>query len=225
MKKTRKKTNIKRFSIILIIILLGVLVFLGYRNIKVKNVYVVGNKRLKEYEVIELANLKDYPYLYQTSNKKIEEGIKTNPLVKDVTIKKTLLGKITIILEENRVLYQDNDGKYVLSNNSKIDLETPLLGIPTMINNPEDEEEKLINKMVIIDKDILERISEIEYKPNDLDKERFMFYMSDGNYVYVTLNKINLINSYNEIYPTLEGKKGILYLDSGNHFEIKNNNA
>ena len=56
------------------------------------------------------------------------------------------------------------------------------------------------------------------------DKERFMFYMSDTNYVYVTLSRINLINSYNEIYPTLEGKKGILYLDSGNHFEIKDIN-
>ena len=45
--------------------------------------------------------------------------------------------------------------------------------------------------------------------------------MSDSHYVYITLSKISLINSYNEIYPTLEGKKGILYLDSGNHFEIK----
>ena len=78
--------------------------------------------------------------------------------------------------------------------------------------------------MLLIDKDILKHISEIEYKKTDLDKERFMFYMIDGNYVYITLSKINLINSYNEIYPTLEGKKGILYLDSGNHFEIKNKN-
>ena len=38
--------------------------------------------------------------------------------------------------------------------------------------------------------------------------------------VYVTLDKIEVINSYNEIVPTLEGKKGILYLDSGNHFQI-----
>ena len=33
----------------------------------------------------------------------------------------------------------------------------------------------------------------------------------------------NLINKYNDIYPTLDNKKGILYLDSGNHFEIKSN--
>ena len=49
-----------------------------------------------------------------------------------------------------------------------------------------------------------------------------MLYMVDGNYVYITLTKFDSINYYNEIYPTLEGKKGILYLDSGNHFvEVK----
>ena len=79
----------------------------------------------------------------------------------------------------------------------------------------------MIEKLNLVNQDILPRVSEIMYQPNDLDKERFMFYMSDGNYVYITLNKITLINSYNEIYPTLEGKKGILYLDSGNHFQIK----
>ena len=77
--------------------------------------------------------------------------------------------------------------------------------------------------MLLIDRDILIRISEIKYDPTELDNERFLFYMNDANYVYVTLSKIDLINSYNEIYPTLEGKKGILYLDSGNHFEIKKN--
>jgi hypothetical protein len=75
-----------------------------------------------------------------------------------------------------------------------------------------------------VDSNILSHISEMEYKPTDLDKERFMFYMTDGNYVYITLSKISLINSYNEIYPTLEENKGILYLDSGNHFEIKKTN-
>ena len=224
MKNRKARISLKRFIIILIIILFGVLLFFGYRTLRVSNIYVTGNNLLKEYEIIELASLKDYPYLYQVNVNDIENSIKTNPIVENVTIKKTLFGKITIMIEENRVLYQDNNGKYTLSNNETIDLEMSLLGIPTLINDPSNQKEKLTKKMNIIDKDILNRISEIEYKPNDLDKERFMFYMSDGNYVYVTLNKINLINSYNEIYPTLEGKKGILYLDSGNHFEIKNDN-
>ena len=219
MKRKRFKIKLKGLIIVLILILLGVLIFLGYRNLKVKNIYVVGNKVLRESEIIELVNLKDYPYLYTISTSKIIDSLKTNPLINSVKVKKTLLGKIEILIEENRILYEDLNGKYALSNNQKIDKNKVILGIPTLTN--ECEEEKLIKKLVLIDEDILNKISEIEYRPNDLDKERFMFYMNDGNYVYVTLSKMNLINSYNEIYPTLEGKKGILYLDSGNHFEIK----
>jgi hypothetical protein len=44
--------------------------------------------------------------------------------------------------------------------------------------------------------------------------------MNDGNYVYITLTKIKSINEYIKILSTLENKKGILYLDSGNYFEI-----
>ena len=63
-------------------------------------------------------------------------------------------------------------------------------------------------------------ISEIEYYPNDIDKERFILTMNDGNYVYITLYKTYLVNDYIKILSTLENKKGILYLDSGNYFEI-----
>ena len=44
--------------------------------------------------------------------------------------------------------------------------------------------------------------------------------MDDGNLVYLTLTKFKMINHYNEVIPQLEGHKGILYLDSGNHFKI-----
>ena len=79
---------------------------------------------------------------------------------------------------------------------------------------------KFINKYKDIDKEIKMQISEIEYLPNDIDKERFLFTMNDGNYVYITIYKTLAINEYNKILPNLEGKKGILYLDSGNYFEI-----
>ena len=45
--------------------------------------------------------------------------------------------------------------------------------------------------------------------------------MKDGNEVYITLNKINELNNYTKIKRQLGDKKGILYLDSGNYFEIK----
>ena len=44
--------------------------------------------------------------------------------------------------------------------------------------------------------------------------------MDDGNSVYITITKFERLNYYNEVLPQLDGKKGYLYLDSGNHFKI-----
>ena len=78
--------------------------------------------------------------------------------------------------------------------------------------------------MGLLNKDILIRISEIKYDPNDIDNERFYLTMNDGNYVYLTLNKFDKINNYLEIVKTFNNKKGILYLDSGEYFEIFDEN-
>ena len=45
--------------------------------------------------------------------------------------------------------------------------------------------------------------------------------MSDGNYVYLTLNKFMKINNYLEIVKTFNNNKGILYLDSGEYFVLR----
>ena len=45
--------------------------------------------------------------------------------------------------------------------------------------------------------------------------------MNDGNYVYLTLDKFNKIDKYLEIIKSFNNKKGILYLDSGEYFEVK----
>ncbi|MDD3392828.1 MAG: cell division protein FtsQ/DivIB, partial [Bacilli bacterium] len=79
---------------------------------------------------------------------------------------------------------------------------------------------ELIAAMNDIDSDILKRISEIEYDPNSVDSDRFLLYMNDGNYVYLTLDKFDSINSYLDIIKNVEGKKGILYLDYGNNFTV-----
>ena len=72
-----------------------------------------------------------------------------------------------------------------------------------------------------IKEDTLGKISDIEYKPNEYDKDRFLLYMDDGNMVYLTLTKFKMINYYNDVLSQLEDKHGILYLDNGNHFQIK----
>ena len=223
-KREKRNFSIKKLIIVLAIILFCVLTFFWYRSLKITNVYVKGNVFLEESEILSYTNLLEYPKIYEVSTKDIENKLSNVELINKVKVHKSLLGKVTIEIEENKVLYQNKNNKYVLSNNTEVILDKKVLGIPTMINDCGEVCEKLAKKMLLINDDTLKHISEIEYQKTDLDKERFMFYMTDGNYVYITLSKISLINSYNEIYPSLEGKKGILYLDSGNHFVIKDTN-
>ena len=70
-------------------------------------------------------------------------------------------------------------------------------------------------------KDILLKISQIEYVPNEVDDERYLLYMNDGNSVYITLSKITKINQYGSIVNQMEGRNGIIYLDSGDYVELK----
>ena len=109
----------------------------------------------------------------------------------------------------------------MLSNGNTVKEEVNKTTVPVLLNYvPDTKRETFISCMQEVDPKILNQISEILYEPNDYDKDRFLLYMDDGNSVYLTLTKFEQINYYNEVLPQLEGKKGILYLDSGNHFEI-----
>lgn len=193
----------------------------GYSRLSITNIYVLGNNILTEDEIIREADLITYPKIYQVSKRKIEQKLLQNDLIKEVNVSKSFFGKIKINIIENKILYRKNNN-YILSSGKVSSLDKDIIDVPVLLNDIDtDVENKFIEKMTLVNHDILIKISEIEYAKNELDDERFLFYMNDGNYVYITLSKINAVNNYNEIYPTLGGKKGILYLDSGNHFQIK----
>ena len=222
MKKRKKKRKIKFKSFLIVlsfVVVIGLMVFY-YTTLHIKNIYVLGNSLLKEQEIIDIAGLTDYPKIYEVSTEEIENKLLKNDIINTVKVKKTLFGKVTINIAENKVIYKENNN-YMLSNGRMVSLDRDLNLVPILINSIDDDIlDKFIKKFMLINDDIVAKISEISYAKTELDKERFLFYMNDGNYVYVTLSKIEVINSYNEIYPTLDGKKGILYLDSGNHFHI-----
>lgn len=228
-KVKRKKL---RFGVLLLVLVVITLVcYIGYFafdkviNTNIKNIYVVNTKYLKDYEVIELAKIDDYPKFLSISSNEMERRIKTNPFVKEVDVKKRLGNQIYIYVTEYKPLFYNKDSqKLILENNKELVVEKNISDIPTLITSVSDDEvyKELVNKFIEIDNDVKQKISEISYIPNEVDKERFLFSMKDGNYVYVTLTKIEEINKYLDILGTLDNKRGILYLDSGNYFEILN---
>jgi len=222
----KKKKN-KKFKLFRFICFLGVLVILIYTvysfiNMDIKNIYIHNNNIITDQEIIELAGIENYPKLFSISYIKMENKIKMNKLIEDVHVKKNIFGRIDIDVKEYNILLKDEkDNGIYLSNGKKVMIDDKITGIPTLINVVDDKilEEFLI-KLNKIDRNILSKISEIEYKPNEFDNELFLLYMNDGNYVYINTIRLSNINKYESMLEQLEGKKGILYLDSGNHFEI-----
>ena len=223
MKKV-KRVKIKFKNVFVFILMIIVSVVLGYciLNKKVNNIYISGNIILSEQEILELINFDDYLKYYQINPRKIENRLKTSLVVESVDVKKSL-NSINISLKEYKALcYQEHDNSVMLSSGESINLDNKILGIPSLINDIDDDyKTKFIKSLCKIDDSIFRKISEISYEPSEIDKERFLFYMNDKNYIYINILRMELINKYDEMLPKFENKKGILYLDSGNHFEVK----
>ena len=218
-KVKKRKLKIKNILILILLIILIYNMIIYILNLKISNIYIVNNSLLTDKEIINLANLSDYPSFILTSSKDIKTNLYKNKLIKEIKVKKELFGKIYIYITEYKPIAIYNN-QLLLDNGSLID-NIYDLNLPIIKNDISSIYDDYIASFSLIDSDILYKISEIEYVPNDVDKERFLIYMTDGNYVYMTLNKITKLNTYNRIVDQLEGKNGIIYLDSGDYFEIK----
>jgi len=228
MAKKVKKKKIKIIPCLIFIVILLILYFAikYYLNIPVKNIFIYNNYLLTDQEIIDLVELDDYPKYYSFSKKELEERLIQNSYVESVKIKRTFFHKIEIEVKEYEILLYDfPSNQYILSNGEKVSAEKyDNRGYPTLLNYVSDEVyEKFISHLNKLNDNIINQISEIKYDPSKYDNGRFFLTMNDGNYIYVNLSKskesdiynFELLNLYNEIYPSFEGHIGILYLDSG----------
>ena len=221
-KRVRRKFNFGKFILFILIIFI---IYFGMKylfSIKIKNIIIVNNNYYSDEEIIETAGIEDYPKFITLSRKKIKNKLSSLDLIEDVEIKKEFGFVLRITIKEKKILYYiRSNNEYKVSDNKNYSLDN-VNGVPTLINYvPEEVEKKFVTKLKEIDLNIINMISEIEYNKTSYDSERFLLYMNDGNEVYITVSRTNLLNKYVEIVTKLDNKKGILYLDSGNYFEIK----
>ena len=190
------------------------------------NIIVTGNDVVTDQEIIELGEIEEYPSFLLTFSSSLEKKIERSPWITSCKVSKKFFGKVKIKVNEAIPLFEKVEEKLVvLSNSQEIssdDLKVPITGLLNHV--PSTKYSSLIKEMSKVDSSIRYLISEMTYLPNDQDKDRFLLYMSDGNYVYLTLTKFEHINYYEQVLEKLDGKKGILYLDSGNHFQIMEEN-
>ena len=227
MKKNKKKKKLNIIKLLVFILIFYIIIYSIYSllNMKIRNIVIKGNTYLKDYEIIEQSNIKDYPPMLTLNKNKTIKKLKELDLISDATIKKSFDFTLTIEVVEKKIILE-YDNNYYLSDGSKI--KGSYLGTPTLVNYvPEGTLKKFLNEMGKLDYDIINSISEIEYSPtknsdgNITDEDIFIFKMNDGMIVYISTDKIDIMNKYQKIYASLGDKKGILHLDKGNYLEVQ----
>ncbi|MDD3241834.1 MAG: FtsQ-type POTRA domain-containing protein [Bacilli bacterium] len=222
-KRIKKKVKIKIIPILILlfILLMGFFIFSLLVKIPIKNIYISGNNILSDQEIIELAKIENYPSFIKTTSSRIEKNILKSTYIKSVSVDKNELFKVKIKIIEHKLLFINKSTNMIVIENKEEIKNDKNLELPVLNNYvPDTKYTSLVKNMQKVDDETINKISEITYLPNDKDKDRFLLYMNDGNSVYLTLTKWKQINYYEDVVTQLNGKKGILNLDSGNHFEI-----
>lgn len=219
--KVRKIRYGRVLLFLIILFLIGYLIF-SFINLKIKNIYIINNNILSDYEIIELASLEDYPPIFYQTSSSIEKALEKNIFIKKAKVKKSYR-RIDITIEDNYPVYYDSNTNKTLFQDKRED--DKVYATPILVNYiPDTISDEFKTKLLKLDINVINRISEIKYDPNNVDSERFLLTMNDGNFVYLTLAYFDKMNSYVSIYLDIISKyghkNGILYLDSGEYFKI-----
>lgn len=189
---------------------------------KVKNIIIKNNNIYNDEEILKMTGLDNYPKFITISEFLINKKLKKDILIDKVDIKRKFHNKIIMYVKEKRVLfYYKYNNRYLLDKNIDIDLKKDITR-PIIINYvPDKVRQDFVKSFNNINDLSLMKISEIKYEPSEYDNNRFLFYMNDGNYVYINNANMDNLSYYAEIVKVLEGKKGILYLDNGDNEAVQ----
>ncbi len=218
--KTKRKLKLRNFILLSFVFAFFCLFFLYCYTLPIKNIVIIGNHYISDYEIILACDIKDYPAIFRLSRRKMKEELSRLDYLKDYQIHRNLLGRFTIQIEEEIPLFYNRNKEKLIFESGKEITTQEIKGVPILINYvPDDLYERLLKEIKETNQDVLKLISEIEYSPWKtesvmIDDTRFFLRMNDGNVVYVNLINFEKLNNYMTIYSTLGNSKGILQLDS-----------
>ena len=222
--RKKKRVRLKVKNLIILLLIFSFVLLMGYCFIMmpIDNIYINGNEIVQDDEIMDMVNINGYPSFILANRYEMKKILLDNNYIDSVDIKKKFGNILEFEIVEHKVVASNKGGKIILSSGEVVDNTYGIYDIPVLVNEISDEGvyNLFVNKMKGIDRNILRQVSEIEYSPVEVDNQRFLFYMSDKNLVHVSLTKLNKIDKYNKIKDKLEGKRGIIYLDSGDFVTI-----
>lgn len=218
--KVKKKFKIKWKNVVitLLILITIILLLLTLLNIRITNIYIRGNNIVSDQEIIDTTKINNYPSILTLLINNPLKKLNDNELILNYSYDLDFT-KLYININDNYPLFYDlNKNETILLNGAST---KEKLDSPTLINYvPDTIYSYFKEKISYIDFEIIKRINEIKYAPDNVDENRFLLSMTDSNYVYLTLTKFENLNNYVSIIKEFPGKKGILYLNAGNSFEV-----
>ncbi len=220
--KPVKKRKIQYGKIAIVFCFFLGIFLLGFSllQVPIQSILIEGNTYLSDQEIIDLAGIREYPSTFKNSSKAMEKKLEQNDFILSAKVeKKNWYRTVKITVLENRPLfYYQPRNKMILQDGTAVEGNQNL---PIVLNQiPEDVYQKFLEKMKDVPEDVLIRMSEIRYYPNDVDPELFYISMNDGNYVYVNIVNFKRLYNYLNYVEGSNNKRGILHLDSGDYLEV-----
>ena len=223
--RSSEKRSRKWLVVLAVIIVLAA----GICSVNIRQVTVTGNSRYTEKEIVDMIFQKNMDwnstYCYLQDHVKDHQQI---PFVEDYKLVFQNPFHVQVIIHEKTVvgyvsymssfMYFDKDGIVVESTNQKLDGIPCITGLKfghIVLHQPLPVEEKSVFESILNVTQVLEtynlKVDKIQYN----SKGEATLYMKDLEVALGDSKDISgKISELSDMMPELEGKKGILYLDT-----------
>lgn len=226
-KRRRKRTNIKFIILIfLFFFLLLILVYFQSPYSDVKKIVVSGANLAQEEYYTKKSTIKIGDSMWSFRKSHIEQVLKKQKWVKNVTVERQLLTTVHITIEEwEKVAYTEDKGFfYPMLENGFVYPEASkdgLLDAPVLKEFKDQAvRKKLLKELSKLNTEVLLLISQINAYPTKSDPYTIRLYMNDGYEVRAVIPTfVSKLNYYPSIVSQIQnGQKGVIDLEIGSFF-------
>lgn len=228
-KRKSIKSRIVSKLIIIIILAVGVGSFAAVSPLfNIEEIKVIGNDKIDTSTIISLSGIKKEKNIFQISKDKAINGIKENPYINSVNIKRQLPGTIEINIKERKVAYQIK----VINSYILIDYQGYILEVSSknarvpIIEGFSTEQDELLNGKRLSNEDIgiLRSVLRIMETAKNLGMDKLISKITIKNDEYILElqkeNKIVYLGSATDLTSRMDYIKIIIDSEKGNSGKI-----
>ena len=196
-------------SVLIGLIIIGTL-YLVLDVSNIKGISIDGNIYLKSEDIINLSGITTKNKYIFTSPSKVEENVKTNPLIDTCNVEKLDDQTIKITVTEKKPIgytFEENENVLILSDDSRLILTKANLylieKVPLIEGFNKDKLILIEKNLVDVDYKMINEISEMHYFPA-LKFQDHEIIMRDGNYIFTSVYGLNLLNKYYDVVSSYD---------------------